>query len=130
MNRAILIGNLGADPELRFTQGGQPVLSMRLATTEKYQDKSGAKQERTDWHSLTLWGKRAEALSKILNKGDRIAVEGRIQYRDWEKDGVKRTSTDINVTDVELLGGGNRGGNGGRREDPASEGSWSDDAPF
>lgn len=129
MNKAILIGHLGAAPELRFTQGGQPVLSMRLATTEKYQDKSGAKQERTDWHLLTLWGKRAEALSKILNKGDRIAVEGRIQYRDWEKDGVKRTSTDINVTDVELLGGGS-GGGGSRREDLASDGAWSDDAPF
>lgn len=114
MNRIILIGHLGADAELRFTQGGQPVLSMRLATTEKW-TKDGQKQERTDWHSLTLWGKRAEALAQYLTKGSRIAVEGRVQYRQYEdREGNKRWATDINVSEVELLGGGSRQSDGPR----------------
>lgn len=106
MNRAILIGNLGADPELRYTQSGQAVLKLRLATTESYVNKAGERQQRTDWHTITLWGKRAEALNNILSKGRPICVEGRIQYRSWEdKDGNKRTSTEINATNVVLLGG-------------------------
>lgn len=109
MNRVILIGNLGADAELRYTQGGQPVVSMRLATSEKWQGKDGQQQERTDWHALTLWGKRAEGLAQYLTRGSRIAVQGRIQYRQWDdRDGNKRWSTDIVVDDVELLGGGQR----------------------
>lgn len=106
MNRAILIGNLGQDPELRYTQSGQAVLKLRLATTESYVNKSGERQQRTEWHTVTLWGKRAEALNNILSKGRPICVEGRIQYRTWEdKEGVKRNSTEINATNVVLLGG-------------------------
>lgn len=116
MNKAILIGHLGAAPELRFTQGGQPVLSMRLATTEKW-SKDGERQERTDWHSVSLWGKRAEALEKYLTKGSRIAVEGRVQYRQHEdRDGNKRTATEIVASDIELLGGGSRQSDGPRYE--------------
>jgi single-strand DNA-binding protein len=113
LNKVILIGNLGADPELRYTQGNQPVLSMRLATTESFTNRAGERQERTDWHNVTLWGKRGEALSKFLTKGRTICVEGRIQYRNWEdRDGNKRVSTDIVATNVILMGGGG----GGRRD--------------
>lgn len=117
LNKAMLIGNLGADPELKFTQGGQAVLRIRLATTERYKDKDGEQQERTEWHSVSVWGKRAEALHKILAKGRTIYVEGRIQTRSWEKDGDKRYSTEINAVDIQLLGGG------GKREDGDARGS-------
>ena len=114
LNRVILIGNLGQDPELKYTQGGQAVLKIRLATSESYVNRAGERQERTDWHTVVLWGKRAEALNNILGKGDRICVEGRIQYRQWDdKDGNKKYATDINANNVVLLGGGRRGGGGG-----------------
>lgn len=140
MNRVILIGNLGADAELKYTNSGQPVLSMRLATSEKWQGKDGQQQERTDWHSLTLWGKRAEALAKYLTKGSRIAIQGRIQYREYEdRSGNRRWSTDIIVDDVELLGGrdGVQRDNGQRFAPPANDwGSssgpddFAEDVPF
>lgn len=111
LNRAILVGNLGMDPELKFTQGGQAVLRIRLATTESYASKTGERQERTEWHTVTVWGKRAEALNKILSKGRTIWVEGRIQTRSWEdKDGNKRYSTEINAQQIGLVGGGGGGG--------------------
>src|SRR5690606_9687008 len=126
MNRVILIGNLGADAELKYTNSGQPVASMRLATSEKWQGKDGQQQERTEWHSLTLWGKRAEALAKYLTKGSRIAIQGRIQYREYEdRNGNKRWSTDINVDDIELLGG--RDGvqrDGGSRGSASPSNDW------
>lgn len=105
LNRCMLLGNLGADPELRATPGGQSVLKLRLATTESYLDKSNTRQERTEWHRITIWGKRGEALAKILGKGDRIFVEGRIQTSTYEKDGEKRYSTEIVATNVILSGG-------------------------
>lgn len=114
LNKVMLIGNLGADPELKYTQGGQSVLKMRLATTEKFQNKAGEQQERTEWHNVVLWGKRAEALHKFLHKGKTIYVEGRIQTRSYEdKDGVKKYATDINANDIILLGGRSDGGEGG-----------------
>lgn len=105
MNKAILIGNLGADPELRFTQSNQAVLSLRLATSESYVDKNRERQVRTEWHRVTVWGNRAEALNKILAKGKSVAVEGRIQTRQWDKDGEKRYATEIVATNIVLLGG-------------------------
>jgi single-strand DNA-binding protein len=115
LNKVILIGNLGADPELKFTQGNQAVLRIRLATSESYMTKGGERQQRTEWHTVIVWGRRAEALSKILSKGRSICVEGRIQYRQWEdRDGNKRNSTEINATNIILVGGG--GGGGGRRD--------------
>lgn len=114
VNKAILIGNLGADPELKETKDGQPVLRLRVATTERYRDKDGETQERTEWHSVTVWGKRGEALHKILAKGRSIYVEGRIQTRSWEKDGDKRYSTEINAVDIQLLGGGSKREDGDR----------------
>jgi single-strand DNA-binding protein len=112
LNKVQLIGNLGQDPELKFTQGGQSVLNIRMATTERYANKEGERQEKTEWHSVVLWGKRAEALSKFLKKGRTIYVEGRIQTRSYEKDGVKRYATDINAQQILLLGG-----NGKREEE-------------
>lgn len=113
LNKAILIGNLGTDPELKYTQGGQAVLRLRLATTESYLNKARERQERTEWHTVVIWGNRAEALNKILSKGRSICVEGRIQTRQWDdKDGNKRSTTEINATNILLLGGG-RGGEGG-----------------
>jgi single-strand DNA-binding protein len=116
LNRAILVGNLGADPELKFTQGGQAVLKLRIATTESFMNKSGERQERTDWHTVVVWGKRGEALNKILSKGRTVWIEGRIQTRSWEdKDGGKRYATDIVANQVGLVGGrgGAEGGGGG-----------------
>jgi single-strand DNA-binding protein len=106
MNKAILIGNLGQDPELRYTQAGQPVLNMRLATTETYLNRDRERQQRTEWHSVIVWGKRGEALHKILSKGRTVCVEGRLQTRKWEdKEGNKRYLTEIVATHVIVLGG-------------------------
>jgi single-strand DNA-binding protein len=107
LNRVTLIGRLGQDGELRFTQGGQPILNLRLATTESFLNSNKERQERTEWHSVTLWGKRGESLSKYLTKGLKICVEGRLQTRSWEgKDGSKRYSTEVVATNILLLGGG------------------------
>lgn len=121
LNRVTLIGNLGQDPELRFTQSNQAVLSVRMATTDSYFDSnSKERKERTEWHSVVIWGKRGEALSKILSKGSRICVEGRLQTRSWEdKQGGKRYTTEINATNVVLLGG--RGEGGGARGGSAAD---------
>jgi single-strand DNA-binding protein len=114
LNKVMLIGNLGRDPELRYTQGGQPILNMRLATNESFQNRDGERQERTEWHSVILWGKRGEALGKILSKGSQLCVEGRLQTRSWEdKQGQKRYTTEIVATNVILLGGRAGGGGGG-----------------
>jgi single-strand DNA-binding protein len=110
LNRVMLLGNLGADPELRVTPGGQPLLKLRLATTESYLDKNNTRQERTEWHQITVWGKRGEALSKFLTKGSSIFVEGRIQTSSYEKDGEKRYRTEIIANNILLTGGRGRGG--------------------
>lgn len=106
LNRVTLLGNLGADPELRMTQGGQAVLSLRLATSESYLDRNKVRQERTEWHRVSLWGNRAEALGKILAKGERLLVEGRLQTRSYDdKDGRKVYQTEVVATNVVLCGG-------------------------
>lgn len=109
INRVTLLGNLGADPELRYTQAGQPVLNLRLATTESYLDKNKVRQERTDWHSVVIWGPRGEALSKILTKGSSLLIEGSIRTSSYEKDGQTRWKTEIIGNNV-VLTGGRRGG--------------------
>lgn len=112
LNKCMLLGNLGADPELRMTGGGQAVLKVRLATSEQYLDKDKQRQERTEWHSVVIWGKRGEGLGKILKKGDRILVEGRLRTESWEdKDGNKRYRTEVVATEVLLQGSA-----GGKRE--------------
>lgn len=131
LNRVILCGNLGADPELKFTQGGQAVLRMRLAVSESYADKSGERKERTEWFTVTCWGKRAEALNKILSKGRTIWVEGKLQTRSWEdKDGNKRYSTEVNASDIGLVGGGGQGGGGRRNERQGDDGFGGGDSGF
>jgi single-strand DNA-binding protein len=110
LNKVMLLGNLGADPELRVTPSGQSLLKLRLATTESYLDKSNTRQERTEWHSVTVWGKRGEALSKFLQKGSSIFVEGRISTSSYEKNGEKRYRTDIIANNIILAGRGKGGG--------------------
>jgi single-strand DNA-binding protein len=111
LNRVMLLGNLGADPELRMTSGGQAVLKMRLATTESYLDRNKARQERTDWHNVVLWGKRAEALSKFLSKGTRLFVEGSLRTSSYDdREGNKRYKTEVVANNIILSGGGGRGG--------------------
>jgi single-strand DNA-binding protein len=114
LNRVMLLGNLGADPELRMTNGGQAVLKLRLATSETYLDRNKVRQERTEWHSVVVWGKRAEALAKILAKGSRIFVEGGLRTSSYDdKDGNKRYKTEVVANNIILSGGG--GGRGGPR---------------
>lgn len=105
MNKVFLLGNLGADAELKVTQGGQVVLKFSLATTEKWKNRNDEMQEKTNWHRCALWGKRAEALAPHLKKGSRLFVEGSVEYSSYEKDGEKRYSTDIKVTNIEFAGG-------------------------
>jgi single-strand DNA-binding protein len=112
LNKVMLLGNLGADPELRVTQGGQSILKLRIATTETYLDRNNTRQERTEWHSVTMWGKRGEALSKFLTKGERIFVEGSLRTSSYEKDGDKRYRTEIIANNV-ILGGRGKGGDAG-----------------
>jgi len=127
LNRVTLIGNLGADPELKYTQNGQGVLRLRLATTESYANRAGERQQRTDWHTVIVWGKRGEALNNILSKGRSICVEGRIQYRQWEdKDGNKRNSTEIVAQNIVLLGSGRGGRDSGAPGDFGAGGGGDD----
>lgn len=105
LNRVMLLGNLGVDPELRMTGGGQAVLNLRLATTESYLDKNKARQERTEWHSVVVWGKRAEGLNKILRKGDRIFIEGGLRTTKYQdRDGNDRYKTEVIAQNVILNG--------------------------
>lgn len=116
LNRVMLLGNLGADPELRYTQGGQAVLNMRLATTESYLDKDKVRRERTDWHNVVMWGKRGEALAKILAKGSTLFIEGSIRTSSYDdKEGNKRYKTEIIANNVILTGG--RGGSRGASDE-------------
>lgn len=118
LNRVMLIGRLGQAPELRFTQTNKGVLSLRMATTESWFDKdTKQRKEETEWHSVVVWGPRAEALNKILSKGSRIAVEGKNKTRSWEdkNGGGKRYATEVVANNIILLGGKgeNQGGAAG-----------------
>jgi single-strand DNA-binding protein len=106
LNKVMLLGGLGADPELRFTQGGQAVLHLRLATTESYLDKDKVRRERTDWHSVVVWGKRGEGLAKILAKGSSLFVEGSLRTSSYDnREGVKVYKTEVIASNVILAGG-------------------------
>src|SRR2546426_5540819 len=106
VNKVILVGNLGANPEMRFTQGGQAVANIRIATTERWTDKSGQKQEATEWHRVVVWGRQAEIVGQYLTKGRQVYVEGRIRTRQWQdQSGQKRYTTEIVATNMKLLGG-------------------------
>ncbi|MBP1633669.1 MAG: single-strand binding protein [Acidobacteria bacterium] len=125
VNRVILVGNLGADAELRYTGGGAAVANFRLATTEVFKDKDGQRQEQTEWHRVSLWGKQAETIAQWLVKGKQVYVEGRLQTRKWQdKEGNDRYTTEVRGDRVVLLGGGP--GGGGRREQQADRGDVHD----
>jgi single-strand DNA-binding protein len=128
VNKVILIGNLGRDPEIRYTQAGEPIANFSLATSEKWTGKDGQKQERTEWHRVEVFGKSAQVVRDYLTKGRSVYVEGQIRYEDWtDKDGNKRNSTRIRVSGpnsrIVLLGsrdgGGGRGDAGPRGGGPA-----------
>jgi single-strand DNA-binding protein len=106
VNKVILVGRLGRDPDVRFTSSGQPVANFSLATDETYRDRAGERQKRTEWHKIVVWGKQAEIAQKYLKKGSLIYVEGRIQQREYtDRDQNKRTSFDIVCNTFRMLGG-------------------------
>lgn len=125
VNKVILIGNLGADPEVRYTPDGVPVVNFNLATSESWTDRnSGEKQERTEWHRLVLWRKLAEIAGQYLKKGSKIFVEGKLQTRSWEdQSGQKRYTTEVVVNDMQFLDSRSDGTGGGMGRDlgPASQ---------
>jgi single-strand DNA-binding protein len=121
VNKVILIGNLGADPETRYLPSGDAVTNIRIATTESWKDKSGEKQEHTEWHRVSFFGRQAEIAGEYLKKGSPVYIEGRIRTRKWQdKEGQERYSTEVVADRMQLLGsrGGGEGG-GGMREAPA-----------
>jgi single-strand DNA-binding protein len=118
VNKVILIGNVGRDPEIRYTQSGEPIANFTLATNEVWNDKSGQKQERTEWHRVEVFGKTAQVVRDYVTKGRPVYIEGSIRYEEWtDKDGNKRNTTRIRVSGpgsrLVLLGGRGEGGGGG-----------------
>jgi len=114
VNKVILIGNLGRDPETRYTTGGDAVTNLRIATTETWKDKSGEKQEKTEWHTVVLFGRQAEIAGEYLKKGRPVYIEGRLQTRKYtDKEGVEKYATEIVGDRMQLLGGRDSGGGGG-----------------
>jgi len=117
VNKVILIGNLGRDPELRYTQSGQAVANFTLATTETWNKKEGGREERTEWHRIVAWGRTAELCAQYLSKGRTVYVEGRLQTREWEnREGQKQKTTEIVALSVQFLGGPRGGGQSGAAE--------------
>jgi single-strand DNA-binding protein len=105
VNKVILVGNLGADPEVRFSNGGMPIANLRIATSENFTSKSGEKVDRTEWHSVVCFGKLADICKQYLSKGRQIYIEGRLQTRQWQdKQGQKRYTTEIVATTMQMLG--------------------------
>ena len=114
VNKVILIGNLGGDPEVRYTPGGAAVANVNLATNESWNDREGQRQERTEWHRLVFWSKLAEIVGQYLKKGSKVYVEGRLQTRQWDdQSGQKRYTTEIVVSDMQMLDGRGDGAMGG-----------------
>jgi len=149
LNKVMLIGNLGMDPELKHTQSGRSILRMRLATTDKFKDNAGQWQERTEWHTVIVWGNRAEALSVFLRKGHKLYIEGKLKTRQWEaQDGSKRSATEVVLSEILVLGSkgdgggqgeqrsGGYGGGSQKKSEPSQQGGFpesefgDDDIPF
>ena len=123
LNKVMIIGNLGKDPEIRATSSGQSVATFSLATSEKFKNKSGELEERTEWHNVVLWGKLADIAGQYLTKGKSVYIEGRIQTRKWEgKDGHDRYTTEIVGDKLQMLGG-----KGEKGKDGDSSGGYIDD---
>lgn len=135
VNKVILIGNVGKDPESSYTQGGMAITKLSLATTEKRKGRDGNKQETTDWHRVTFFGKLAEIVAQYVTKGSQICVIGRIKYGSYDKDGVKHYTTDIIGDEMQILGGRDSGGKPAQAAKPAKEfdprtDGFDDDIPF
>lgn len=139
MNKVILCGNLGSDPELRYTASGTVVCKFSLATSRKYTAGDGQKVEKTEWHRCVVWRKLAEICGQYLHKGSQILVEGRIEYGSYEKDGVKHYTSDIVIESMQMLGNaGIRSDRGegspaedkARESEPSGTGPGDDDIPF
>jgi single-strand DNA-binding protein len=129
INKVILVGNLGADPETKYTAAGTALCTFRLATTESFTDRDGQTQERTEWHRIITWGKLAEICGQYLNKGRQVYVEGSIRTRSWEDDsGVKRFITEINAREVQFLG--SQGSGGAAANDVPHPPTPDEDIPF
>jgi single-strand DNA-binding protein len=124
VNKVIIVGRLGGDPEVRYTPGGQAVAKLSIATSESWNDKQGQKQERTEWHRVVVWGKMAEVVGQHLSKGRQVYVEGRLQTRSWDDKttGQKKYSTEIVASTVQFLGGAGERGAGASAK-PASAGA-------
>ena len=129
VNKVILVGNLGRDAEVKVTASGQSVASFSIATTETW-TKDGEKKEKTEWHRIVLWGKQAETLQPYLTKGKQIYLEGRLQTRQWEKDGQKHYTTEVKADRIVLLSGGGRGADRGDRGDVGYADPLKDPAPI
>ncbi len=131
LNKVMLIGNLGKDPEVRFTASGQAVASFSLATSEKFKGKTGEWEERTEWHNITLWGKLAEIAGEYLSKGKTIYVEGRLQTRKWQdKSGNDRYTTDIVGDKMQMLSPKGERSGGETSSTPKSSGANYEEPPF
>jgi single-strand DNA-binding protein len=123
VNKVILLGNLGRDPETRYTTGGDAVTNLNIATSETWKDKSGEKQERTDWHRVVLFGRQAEIAGEYLKKGRSVYIEGRLQTRKYtDKDGVEKYSTEIVGDRMQLIGSARDGAGGGGGDTEFSSG--------
>lgn len=119
LNKVMLIGNLGKDPDLRYTASGQAVCDFNIATSENFTDREGQKQERTEWHRIVVWARQAENCKRYLSKGSKVFVEGRLQTREWEdKSGSKRYTTEIVANNVQFLNTRSGGGGAGFDEPP------------
>jgi single-strand DNA-binding protein len=140
INKVILIGRLGKDPEVRYTQDGSAVASFSIATSEEWKDKeTGDKKERTEWHRIVAWRKLGELCGEYLSKGRQVYIEGKLQTRSWEKDGVTRYTTEIVASEVQFLGGRESGGTSPQNQykekdadvsGPSGSGPQDDDIPF
>jgi len=125
VNKVILVGNLGRDPELRYTKNGSAVANFTLATSDNFTTKDGQREERTEWHRIVAWGKTAELCTQYLAKGRTVYIEGQLRTREWEdKEGGKRQTTEVHAQTVQFIGprgsGGGRGGGGPRASEPSS----------
>ena len=134
VNRVFLIGRLGRDPEIRYTQSRQAVANFSLATTERWADSDGKRQERTEWHRIVVWGKLAEICGQYLKKGRLVFIEGRLQTRDWDdRDGNKRQTTEIVASNMQMLESRSAvegGEESGQQQQPMEVGITDDDIPF
>lgn len=124
INKVILIGNLGADPEIRHTQNGAPVASFNVATTERWKGQDGQMQEQTEWHRIVAWQRLAEICGEYLSKGSRVYIEGKLQTRKWQdQNGNDRYTTEIVAREMKMMGGGNGGGSSSGGSDYPSGGA-------